>query len=629
MRTTIATVLLALVLALAGTTPINAEERSFDGTYDIDALLKQAGKTLDLETEDAVILFRRVEIYWTADHRLVESTHQAILIRTEYGIDHFADLRIPWDRARQRLTEGALRTYRLSDDQWISAGATAVVETLPYAVDSAPDYCHLRETMLLHDGVELPCVLETAWTVEDSKPFRAGASGTHSLMGPEPALVSRIDLVVPAGSPLAFHAAGGAPQPILSERNGLQYRTFEMNSLGARLHPVTDESIRQQPRVDWSTWESWDTLATDITGQIDKQAVLDDDLRLALEKELEKARTPGERARKTAEFVDRTTRLIHVDPNWWPDPRPASRTWATGYGHRLDRAVLAAALFREAGFTVSPAWRSAGYGDAVPGVPTLDWSDGIILLVIGENVNGWFDPAGAGFFENSHYHVGRTVWYPAQGREPLHQFAESDDWISLHLDLAFDAEKQAWIGSGVLRTQGSNTLCDRMAGLQEEGLAALNGYVGTLLPGAKVNTWNPEQFSRWITTAGFSLELPAGDRDGQGRLMVELAAPPAIPHVRLHQEKRESDVYLPAPVELACELHLEPGDLETIHVPPAEALENDAGRWQLESSADDEKVVLTRRLILPAAHFPAARWPELRALLLAADQRSGRIVIFK
>jgi hypothetical protein len=468
-------------------------------------------------------------------------------------------------------------------------------------------------------------VLETCWTIEDTEPYRAGAAGIEILAGPEPALVSQAVFSGPGADSIRFAPAGGAPQPAGTPGTW----SFEMESLSPAPHPATEDSILQQPRIEWSTWADWNLLADAIDQQLGQAGVLDDDLRESLNETLENARSPVEKARLIAEFIDQSTRLIHLDGDWWPAPRPAARTWATGYGHRIDRAVAAAALFSEAGFTVNPAWRSHGYGEGVAQVPQLDWSEGIVLLVTGHGVDRWFDPAGARLHGETHGHTGRTVWYPAKGLPPGHQTALHPDRMEARFDLAFDAEKKAWAGTGVLVTEGNFSLHHGMVGLGTEGRDTLNAFIGRILGGATVTSWNPERFDPKGITAGFSIELPAGDRDELGRLSVELAPPPANHFVSLHQETRESDIHLPAAAILSYELHLDPGGLETVHLPAAEVLENGAGSWHLEIRETDDEVVLVRRLEVPRTMFAAAEWPELRALLLAADNRAGRLLFCK
>ncbi len=632
MRTSIATsTLIALIFFLAAATPLCADPISIDGGHDIGVLLERAGNSLDLDVEDAVILLERFETLWTADGRLAETTHRVVLIRTSYGLNHFADLRIPWDSARQKLTVDALRTWRLSDKTWITTGATAVVETLPYAVDRAPDYCHLRESMLLHDGVELPCVLETSWTVEDTEPFRPGASGTRSLALDEPALISQFVLTLPAGVQPVVVTAGGAPQPATSTDSGtgLESRVFEMTDLPALPHPHTEQSILLQPRVSWSTWKDWNALTADLDAAMEKAVILDDDVREALNEKLEEARSPFEAARLVAGFVGETTRLVNRISRWWPEPRPATRTWATAYGHRVDRTVLAAALYREVGFTARLAFRGTAAGEADVSVPGLHWSEGVSLLVSGKGVDGWFNPESARFVAGGSHPAGRTTWVPAAGAAPEYHNVDQPDRLALRFDLAFDGEKKVWSGTGVLEATGSLSPFHRMSGLGSEAKNYLSGLVGSILGATTVNSCNPERFGPGGVTMGFDLEVQAGEKDELGRLATRVESLPSGLHVDLYAEARESDVYLSAPLDVQIELHLNPGDLETVHLPEPDLLVNGAGLWQVESSQEEDKVVLLRQLQLTRRHYPAAQWPELRTLLLAENNRAGRVMLFK
>src|SRR5210317_2146520 len=84
------------------------------------------------------------------------------------------------------------------------------------------------------------------------------------------------------------------------------------------------------------------------------------------------------RAEDVCAFLRETTRGINYRDTYWRfAPRPASRTWETAYGHRLDRAALAAALLREAGCAVATAFRTPGRTPIDPDVPALAWFGGL------------------------------------------------------------------------------------------------------------------------------------------------------------------------------------------------------------------------------------------------------------
>jgi hypothetical protein len=132
------------LLVLAATGPTHARPVSVTGEHDLGVLLQQAEQSFDLDAEDAVYLLDSARDDWTSDGRRIVTRHRAVLIRTGQAIRDLADLRIPFDASRQHFTVTALRTWRLSDERWIESGPTAQVETLPFALDHAPDYAHLR-----------------------------------------------------------------------------------------------------------------------------------------------------------------------------------------------------------------------------------------------------------------------------------------------------------------------------------------------------------------------------------------------------------------------------------------------------------------------------------------------------
>ncbi|HEB84473.1 MAG TPA: DUF3857 domain-containing protein, partial [Bacteroidetes bacterium] len=254
MKRALATITLAGLLTAALVSPSKAEPMSISGEQDIGALMRTAGEIYDLENEDAVFLFKGRKEYWTPDGRRITMMHRITWLRTEYAINRYADLRIPWDSAHQTFRKTALRTWR--DNKWIVSGPTAVVETLPFAVDRADDYTNMRETMLLHDGIELPCIIETAYVIEDVEPYRDGASGVWTFPRGEPAVMVSFTLGVPAGSVPHYAVHGDIPRPVKGsdEERGLDTYTFTMNQVNALPRPRTDEMIREVPRVTWSTW---------------------------------------------------------------------------------------------------------------------------------------------------------------------------------------------------------------------------------------------------------------------------------------------------------------------------------------------------------------------------------------
>ncbi|MDP8229430.1 MAG: DUF3857 domain-containing protein, partial [Candidatus Electryoneaceae bacterium] len=107
----------------------------------------------------------------------------------------------------ERFTVRELRTLR--DGQWWESDTTGIVETSPHAVRTAYDYNDRREMMLLHDGVELPCILNVEYVIEDKIPFRNGVEGMWLFAKDDPVLESHFSFDVPIGlNPQVFASEG-------------------------------------------------------------------------------------------------------------------------------------------------------------------------------------------------------------------------------------------------------------------------------------------------------------------------------------------------------------------------------------------------------------------------------------
>jgi hypothetical protein len=630
---------LLLLSAIVVATPAPAGPASASGEHDIEVLIQRAGKAFELDEEDAVFLFDAARDAWSADGRRVRSVHRIVYIRTGHAIRSYADLRVPYDASRQRLTVTALRTWRLSDRQWIDSGPTAQVDTLPFALDRAPDYAGRREMMLLHDGVELPCVLETAYAIEDIEPYRAGGHGLWTFARGEPTVVSRLVLGFPAGSAPSFAASTDVPEPVRGrdEALGLETLAFEMGPVEPSPYPPAPEPLVRDPHVTWSTFGDWASLGRQLQERFTAAQELTDEARDRLAEHLETARTAAERARLVAGFVADSTRLVDYESDWWPAPRRAKRTWETAYGSRLDRIVLAAALYREAGLEATLAFRGRSFGDVDVRVPNLRWTDGPGLRIAGEGIEGSFDPVSSEFTQGPSAWLARADWRPATDEAPSvgRHTGDAPSRLEVRLDLHYDSENERWKGNGVLTATFALCPFEQMTGLESEARDYLGSVAGAVLDGAEITGYNPESFDPSKVTVGFEIEAPVGERDALDRLQLRISDPeglsPLFEHaaIHVHEERRGSDIVLPTAIEQRLKLHLDTGDLEVVRLPAPSTSANDAGRFVITADEIDGEVVLTRDLSLAKSRYAPEEWPALRLLLLADGREGNRLVLMK
>lgn len=163
-------VVLLIAFLIVPFTSIQAAELIKD-YCEIREMLNAASQVYDLEKEDAVILLDDFQVEMTPIGTMKTSVHTIVRIANHIGREHYADLRIPFDASKQNFVVTALNTW--CGEECIKSDSTAIVETLPFALSTAYDYANMREMILMHDGIELPCVIETAYYIEDTPPFNS------------------------------------------------------------------------------------------------------------------------------------------------------------------------------------------------------------------------------------------------------------------------------------------------------------------------------------------------------------------------------------------------------------------------------------------------------------------------
>ena len=630
--------LLTIALAAVWASSTAAEPLAAGGTYDIANLMEAAEQSFDLRTTDAVLLLDSEFVRLCPDGRRETTIHRIVRIATELAIEEYADVRVPYDSETSSLTVEALRTWR--DGRWwpdaTEISPTAVVETTPSALSYADDYTNVRETVLLHDGIELPCIIETRYTVSERRPPGLGADGLWVFAKDDPAVVSRFAVAVPSGIELKF-AGVGAPEPtVTSAPTGEVEYVWETAPVDRLPRPLNEDPTDEAPYVVWSTWESWDALADALLASFDDAAVLSDALKDSVSEFAERQPTVWSVAEAVADFVGETTRVVRYPERFWAfSPRPAWRTWETAYGHRLDRAVLAAALFREAGCTATPTFVGRGYREIDPAVPSLARFQGIALSVLGPGLAAIYDPVEGTLAHGKAPVWGRAVWRlddPSATPAPRCRPGVSE--LELVLTVEPD-EEDGWTGTGFLRATNALSPYGRMIGLADEAKSYLGSLAECVIPGSEIIDWNVLVLEEEEVACGFSFSLELDEPDCEGRLHLVLASPAEgalgalPPNVHTYGERRRSSVRLVGPVTQTLTLRLKARDHELVYLPAPTTIENSVGSFVLTSDdGDNGQVTVTRTLAIRERTVEPARWPELRALLLEeTDERNGLLLL--
>jgi hypothetical protein len=605
--------------------------------HDLDALWAQAQKAFDTSEHDAILLLesRHETILEGGGRRTI--VHRAVWIGTPPGLRDHADLRIPWNSAVSTFRVHLLRTWR--DGRWwpheSKVSSTAVVETLPFAVASADDYTTVREAMLLHDGVELPCIMETAYEIEQ-QPGPPGYDGIFVMQQRDPAALVELKIDIPDGVSLELNGYNGAPVPGTAggDREAAHIITMEnLERLGSPR--ISDPSV-YAPTVVWSTWPGWSALKEAFMPVFEEASVTGTDLSEIISERLMHEPSDAARARSIASLVNELTRSIHYDPGFWQfSPRPAARTYETAYGHPLDRAVLAAAMFRAAGLEAEPVFVSSGPAAADIELPGFCLFGEMRICVHSGDFRAIYDPAEGALSEGPRAIFGRTAWKPASDDAPWSYPPAGSGPSSYAVTMTIEPGEEGWNGAGYIDADGIFCPYADMAGLGGEGKAATGEIAGSVLGGAEVTSFSPETFGKTRVSAGFGFSLGKAAADDHGRQSITIGSPrggiteimPADVH--LYHESRTSPVVIPGAMAQSVTVRIKTCKKGILHLPEARKLENGAGSFAISVEMDEGWVTIVRELEINGGMIEPEAWPQLRALLLEAQDGAGRTILLE
>ncbi len=614
---------------------------SIDGAVDISELMKEAEATLDMNAEDAVILLDSERIRLNKDSHYEKFVHRIIWINSEIAIGRYGDVRVPYDALRCSLHVTTVRTWR--DNKWWETGPAGIVETLPKELLDAYDYANMREMMLLHEGIELPCILEIAYSIEDKEAFRRGWDGSWTFNRDEPVIRSWFGFELPSGWWPHIYEFPGVPAPTkrTDETLGLDIYSWQRGPYGAKTFPPPTNIENNESFIIWSTWKEWASIGAHIRVQFDEAAIGDTYLKEQLDSLLEGAYTNRDKARLIAGYVnDKTTHIDYDWKYWLTSMRPAVKTFESTYGHTLDRAILAGALFSKAGISTLPVLLSPSFGDMNINVPGLTQLSELGLWLSGENLAAYYDPISSEIKSGPHSFFSRMAWLAGNDETPNIRINGVDKTSinDIRMELSYDAEKNRFTGTGYFSASNYFNQFLEMAGMDNEAFEYFDNLVSSIFENAKLTSCNPSEFSLLRTVYGFQFEIDSLTIDKDKRIELNLGESTCgilanLPdNIELFHNQRTSPMRFPCLMRQNIELTINLKGLDLIAYPEDNKIENEIGKFSVHSTETDKngkKLTVARSLILNKIDYSAEEWLQLRTLLLADRNDGNRIILLK
>jgi hypothetical protein len=623
----------ALCVMFAATSALG--QRSYDDRIDIAELLSNAARHFDATGQDVIVLSDGKSVTRFADGRFATTVHRILWVNSGLAVDECGDVRVPFDMEHCSFTPLAVRTWR--DGQWWPSDSSGVVETLPFELERAYDYTGMREMMLLLNGMEVPCIIEVAYRIEDKTPFRSNAEGIWMFSQADPVEESWFEFMAPSDSKVNVTVSGGevTRETSVDQATGLARTRWRMTNVSAQADPHGMDPAADSPHLIWSTWESWKDLGKMVTDALGAELPPDSPLRNVVDSISREARTVDEKMTLIAGVVnDRVAFIDYSEDYWWTDPRAADRIYGSAYAHRLDRAILSAAIFRLAGFRVEPLFVSKSPAPPKTDVASLARFNGLSLRVQGEGISVVFDPSDGSIYDGNAGLSGHTVWLPASDGAPR-AVEPGKGSLNVRIDLAFDKEKSQWAGTGALAADGSLCPFDQMTGLDGKGEEYLTSVAESLVKNISVSGYSPERFDVTRIAVGFALALDSVEVDDLKRTVLSIGEPEGgiIDHLpsnaELFRRELRSTVYLPSLLNQRVECRIDTAGYQIVYRPEDFSTTNAAGSFSVTTVVKNSQLITVRELRLAKTVYRPDEWTALRELLLAENQKSNGLILLK
>jgi hypothetical protein len=319
---------------------------------DAKARIAAAPATDAMADHDIVVLLHEESIDVDDAGRVTRRVRTLRRLQTQWAMRGASDVRIPWDSSRQDLEIVTARTV-MSDGRVIDTPANGFNEVTPDAVAGAPLFMHWRTMVVSHVGTDIGCTLELEYVLRDREPGPVPAGGIVRLAGDHPVLEAR---VVTSG--VGATLDGGARDQLAVAVDSVDVRE-RLTITGL---PVVRDGVAAGHDLDIAPYVEW-TAATGSDHGLDAMGARirahrsADTATDAMAAWVVAARADGDVltdrdliARIAALIHDRTSGVSLPGGPWAAAPRPAGQVFATASGTSWERANLAMALLREAGW---------------------------------------------------------------------------------------------------------------------------------------------------------------------------------------------------------------------------------------------------------------------------------------
>lgn len=257
----------------------------------------------------------------------------------------------------------------MADGKKNPSPVNAFNEVLPGFAANAPAYNKLREMVITHSGTERKAILNLDYTLHSKKGFYPCMMGNELLCEVEPVKELTFIIRVPSESKLNFSILNSTATPVVTKESNFQVYTWKFTNVPA----ISTEDFQKggndlYPRLIFSTAKD----RSDLYKEFQKQAAfsygLNTDMKNVVAAISAENKEKADVILKLQEKVVAELRLYPVSLRYTGfTSRTAQETWNSNGGTPIEKAVLFAALLKEAGVEANPVFmiRNSLYNESI------------------------------------------------------------------------------------------------------------------------------------------------------------------------------------------------------------------------------------------------------------------------
>lgn len=560
---------------------------------DVPALIAAGPGMDEFPGDDIVVLYQSESIDVDAHLRVTRHVHTVRRLQTQWAMRRHADVRVAWDDQRQELEVLTARTF-MTDGQVRETPANGFNEVTPDAVSRAVPFLGLREMVISHIGTEPGCVVELEYVIRDREAPPLPAGGRMWLGGDHPVLQAhaKVDGYASLARTVGAEADGNTAQtanlPAFEDDAEIPHAVWTVEgATESNLRTVSDRAARIGPAL-----QNW------LEGVRADPEVL----------------TSGDIMARIATLIHDEIAGVHLPTgDWSRSPRPADSVFVSGVGTAWERALVAMALLRGAGY--APELGVFVHGERPADLP---YSHLRVVVQIGGEV--WWLAPDRGRAWTGHCDLGGYdgVFLGANGEVRRYQVPVRPFSCQWHVTIS--PADGGWQAEADLEYEGLDHAVDDARSLAE-GLAAQLLEGGTLA----------EMELRESTSHTLALRLRAEGETlaeaHEGIIWYELPWPDlkqldhALASLDRHRTRRVSDLVLDTEARVVASVALELPSGWSLDSPVEQGFSQGVGPFTLTHRSTLDHGVL--RIDADGAMGPGTispdQWPEFRQLLLQTD----------